>query len=100
MESKWSDLAIKIYEQSGSNVLRTCKDIREHWKNYLDPNLKRAFWTPEEDALMIKLIETHGKKWSFIAKTIQGRTENQVKNRYVALQKRGFKENMEEESDE
>lgn len=41
LESKWSDLAVATYKESGSCVLRTCKDIREHWKNYLDPKLKK-----------------------------------------------------------
>lgn len=41
LESKWSDLAVTIYKQSKSSVLRTCKDVREHWKNYLDPRLKK-----------------------------------------------------------
>ena len=42
---------------------------------------------------MIQLINTYGKKWSLIARTIQGRTENQVKNRYLAMLKKEAKEN-------
>lgn len=41
LKAKWSDLAINIYKESGARILRTCKDIREHWKNYLDPALKK-----------------------------------------------------------
>lgn len=41
LKSKWSDLAIAIYKGSGADILRTCKDVREHWKNYLDPQLKK-----------------------------------------------------------
>lgn len=48
-EEKWSELALRVYELSNSDTLRTCKDIREHWKNYLDPQLKKVAWTQFED---------------------------------------------------
>jgi hypothetical protein len=42
-EAKWSELSLLIFERAGNCLLRTCKDIRERWKNYLDPTLKRYF---------------------------------------------------------
>ena len=37
----WSDIAVKIYSEGHSPVLRTCKDIREHWNNHMNPSLKK-----------------------------------------------------------
>lgn len=50
--------------------------------------------------MLLKLIKTKGKKWAEIAKLIEGRTENAVKNRYNALMKKdvGTAEEIEDES--
>lgn len=37
----WSDIAIKMYQEGHSAILRTCKDIREHWNNHMNPSLKK-----------------------------------------------------------
>lgn len=47
--------------------------------------MKRKSWNLEDD---IKLLEESllcPKKWSFIAKKLQGRNQHQIKNRFISL---------------
>ena len=40
-------------------------------------------WTPEEDATVIRLVQIHGtKKWSFIARQLNGRLGKQCRERW------------------
>ena len=61
---------------------------RRRWKNYLDAELKQGAWTEEEDRKLLEAHDTLGNKWTDIAKVVGGRTDNAVKNRFAALQKR------------
>lgn len=47
---------------------------------------RQGSWTHEEDMQLLELHGIHGNKWTFISRTIGGRTDNAVKNRYHALQ--------------
>lgn len=74
-------------------VVRQGKHCRERWYNHLDPSLKSKHhseceWSKEEDQLLLSLHKQHGNCWSKIARKIQGRTENHVKNRWHSLVKR------------
>jgi hypothetical protein len=61
---------------------RSAKQCRERWHNHVDPSLKKGKWTPEEDMIITKMIATVGFKWALIAKSIPGRADNDIKNRY------------------
>ncbi|CAN1770603.1 Transcription factor MYB27 [Linum perenne] len=50
------------------------------WLNYLRPNLKRCRITPEEEQIIIQLHTQWGNKWSRIARSLPGRTDNEIKN--------------------
>lgn len=39
----------------------------------------------KEDIIILGVVLKKGKKWSYISKKLEGRTENQVKNRYKSL---------------
>jgi len=64
---------------------RTAKQCRERWSLNLDPSINRSPWTPEEDALLMKLHAKIGGKWAEIKGQFDGRTENSVKTRYKSL---------------
>ncbi|CAD8166023.1 unnamed protein product [Paramecium octaurelia] len=86
-DNKWKLIA---NEMNNNNVIyRTCKQLRERWINYLDPNLLKIKdpWTDREDLELIYQIQQKGKKWTEIAKILK-RNENQVKNRFNCLLKR------------
>lgn len=39
----------------------------------------------KEDLVILTNVLKKGKRWSYISKKLEGRTENQVKNRYKSL---------------
>ncbi|CAG9310808.1 unnamed protein product [Blepharisma stoltei] len=90
----WAQIAKMINKQvhAGEEV-RHGKHCRERWFNHLNPDIKRAEWTHEEDLELVKLYIKHGNHWSLIAKNLQGRTENFVKNRFNGLCRRAKKAN-------
>jgi len=68
---------------------RTSKSVRERWLRYLDPDIKKAAWTPDEDALLVSLEARMGHKWAAMARMdgLLGRTGEAVKMRWKQLQK-------------
>jgi len=67
---------------------RIGKQCRERWHNHLNPDVRKDAWSQEEDALIFDLVEQHGTKWATIAKTLEGRTDNAIKNRYYSSLKK------------
>jgi len=61
---------------------RIGKQCRERWHNHLDSNINKHKWTIEEDMLIVKLHLLHGNRWCDIAKQVDGRTDNAIKNRF------------------
>lgn len=68
--------------------VRTPRQCRERWKNYLSPGLNKAPWTDEEDQLLFQLYQQFGAQWVKISKQFSGRTDINVKNRWVTKFKR------------
>lgn len=83
-EKKWA----LISQQIGS---KTSKQCRRRWMNHLNLETKKCGWSTEEDALLLEMHKEHGNKWTVIAKSIGGRTDNAVKNRYYVLTRRDEK---------
>jgi myb proto-oncogene protein len=62
---------------------RTDVQCLHRWQKVLKPGLIKGPWTPEEDALVVKLVKVHGnKKWSFIARQLKGRLGKQCRERW------------------
>jgi len=62
--------------------LRTPRQCRDRWINYLSPAINRKPWSIEEDKLLFEKVTIYGKKWSEIAKYFRDRSNNQLKNRW------------------
>lgn len=77
----WREIAAAIPKRTG-------KQVRERWINQLSPGVKGGGWTEEEDRMVVFLQGRYGNKWSIIAKSLDGRTDNHVKNRYNSTLRR------------
>jgi hypothetical protein len=73
---KWAAIADLIPGRLG-------KQCRERWYNNLDPALKKGEWTEEEDRVLAEAQAKWGNAWTKIARSLPGRSENAVKNRWA-----------------
>ncbi|TVU46011.1 hypothetical protein EJB05_05524, partial [Eragrostis curvula] len=66
---------------------RIGKQCRERWTNHLRPGIKKSQWTEEDDKALIAAHKMYGNRWSVIARFLQGRSENAVKNHWNATRR-------------
>nr|XP_009783632.1 PREDICTED: transcription factor MYB39-like [Nicotiana sylvestris] len=63
-----------------AGLQRCGKSCRLRWTNYLRPDIKRGKFSFEEEETIIQLHSILGNKWSAIAASLPGRTDNEIKN--------------------
>ncbi|KAL3021207.1 hypothetical protein AAZX31_05G184900 [Glycine max] len=79
-----------------AGLLRCGKSCRLRWTNYLRPDVKKGKFTEEESNLIIHLHSLLGNKnehkpsslWSQMARSLPGRTDNEIKNYWKSHLKR------------
>ena len=95
--SKEEDIKLKyLYKIFGNNWSkisklmpeRTGKQIRDRYLNSLDENLNKNQFSKEEDLKIISFYKIYGNSWVKIAKKLNGRTGDMVKNRYYSSLKK------------
>nr|XP_046148769.1 myb-related protein A isoform X1 [Oncorhynchus gorbuscha] len=93
---KWScdedERLKKLVEQHGTDSWklvanhfpgRTDGQCQHRWQKVLNPELVKGPWTKEEDQKVIDLVHKYGpKRWSVIAKHLQGRIGKQCRERW------------------
>jgi hypothetical protein len=93
---KWSEdedevLRRAVREFGGKNWKKIASRLRgrsdvqclHRWQKVLRPGLVKGSWTPEEDETVTRLVHTHGtKKWSLIARQLNGRLGKQCRERW------------------
>ena len=57
LSKKWTDIALTLSKSNFGNGLRTAKQVRERWINYIDPSINRGEWTSSEDELLVRLVK-------------------------------------------
>ena len=70
---QWEQIAHQMDQRSG-------KQCRERWHNQLNPLLKKAGWTIDEDWILYILHETVKNRWAEITNVLLGRSDNSIKN--------------------
>ena len=79
----WSAIAVQLNTAVHEGLpVRKGKQCRERWLGHLSPSIHKDRWTEEEDYVLSVKHQVYGNKWSFISKSLPGRTENQIKNRW------------------
>jgi hypothetical protein len=72
----WDMIAAGLQERNG----RQC---RERWKHYLSSDLRPSPWTLDEDRHLFMKMQELGPRWTFLASHFPGRTDLQVKHRWM-----------------
>lgn len=83
LKSLVDKLGVKLWDEIALHMPnRTARQCRDRYNNYLFKEITHQPWTPEEDKLILEKYQEYGPHWVKIAKFLNGRSGNNVKNRW------------------
>ncbi|KAF9790346.1 Homeodomain-like protein, partial [Thelephora terrestris] len=81
------NVGTRWYEVARALPGRTDDQCAKHYKEALDPSIRRDPWTREEDVQLWSAFKEHGNKWHTVASALQGRPAIHCRNRLQSLQR-------------
>jgi hypothetical protein len=70
---------------------RTPRQCRERWNNYVSPAITWLPWTDSEELTLAQKYRELGPRWAVILRWFPGRAKNQLKNHWLAQQRKAGK---------
>jgi hypothetical protein len=72
---------------------RNARQLRERWRFYLNPQLNKNPFTPEEDKMIVDGMKQYGNSWKTISENLlPNRTDLSIRNRFRQIQREGIKQ--------
>jgi len=74
----WASISKMVGHRSGDQCSK-------RWREVVDPSINKQPWSPEEDALLLRLFAKHGSAWQEIKEHFSNRRGLQCRNRCCHL---------------
>ncbi|CAN0465059.1 unnamed protein product, partial [Ectocarpus sp. 12 AP-2014] len=73
--TNWKEIAAEVKTRNHVQCL-------QRWKKVLTPGLVKGQWTPEEDKLLVSIVNEGHKNWGSLSARVPGRTSKQCRERW------------------
>jgi hypothetical protein len=83
--ANWNAIAVALPGRTG-------KQCRERWMSKLCPDFVADPWTPQEDAVLIRLQAENGNLWARVRGSLPGRSTTAIKNRWVSIKRKAARD--------